>query len=211
MAAVHVALTELSSSGTEIRLWWTLGHSSLMENDMADAAAKAAAQDTSGGTFLVSVPTCRSSLRTALRRHYVTRLETQWHLADRGRDLHEVMPRFSRCLRWTAGLSRRQVALTAQFLTGHYATNDYLFRFGSRTDPCCGWCSAPVDDREHRLFHCPRFASLRLRLSMEMEMASTPDYPQQWTWSFLVGPGRRFLARFLDPVHGAPQFADEES
>ena len=140
-----------------------------MENDLADAAAKAAAQDTSGGTRLASVPTCRSCLRTTIHRHYVARLETQWHLADTGCDLHDVMPTFSRCLRWTADLSRRQVALTAQFLTGHYATNAYLYRFGSRIDPSCGWCSAPVDDREHRIFHCPRFASLHLRLSMEVE------------------------------------------
>ena len=42
-AQVYSALQELSASGTVIRLWWTPGHSSLMENDLADTAAKAAA------------------------------------------------------------------------------------------------------------------------------------------------------------------------
>ena len=69
-----------------------------MENDLADAAAKATAQDTSGGTRLEPVPSCRSCLCTAIRRHYVTWLETPWHLADTGRDLHDIMLSFSRCL-----------------------------------------------------------------------------------------------------------------
>ena len=208
-AEVQSALRELSSSGLEIRLWWTPGHSSLMENDLVDAAAKAAAHGPSTEALLEAVPSCHSCLRTAICHHYVTRLERQWHMADTGRDLHAIMPSFSRCLRWTVGLSRRQVALTAQFLTGHYATNAYLCRFGSRSDPACGWCSAPTDDRAHRLFHYPRFSSLRLQLSMEV--AAVTNGTQAWSWDFLVGRGRSFLARFLDPVHATPQPIDDDA
>lgn len=200
-AELRLNLMDLCASIPEVRLWWVPGHSSVIENDMADFAAKAAAQGESPQADVVPTPSCRSGLRTLICRHYVSRLEAQWHVAHTGRDLHDIMPRFTRCLRWTAGLSRRQVALTSQFLTGHYATHAYLFRFGSRSDPCCGWCSAPVDDRQHRLFTCPRFARLRHRLTLEVESATRGDH--SWTWDFLVGPGRRYLARFLDPVRDA--------
>ena len=105
------------------------------------------------------------------------------------------MPHFTRSLSWTKGLHRREVALVAQFLTGHYATNAYLFRFGSRADPSCDWCEAVVDDRNHRLFSCPHFAFIRQQLASEVIAAS--DGAQDWTWEFLLGPGRRYLARFL--------------
>lgn len=168
---------------------------------MADAAAKDAAQRRHSEAALPSIPACRSLLRMAIRRHYISRLEAQWHVANTGRDLHTIMPRFSRCLRWTSSLSRRQIALIAQFLTGHYATNEYLCRFGSRTDSSCDWCSALLDDRSHRLLHCPRFDRLRQRLTMEVEASSQGMH--SWTWDYLVGPGRHFLARFLDPVRDA--------
>ena len=111
------------------------------------------------------------------------------------------MPRFSRCLQWTRGLSRRQVALTAQFLTGHYATHAYLHRFGSRVDPQCRWCDAPVDDRHHQLFQCPHFDALRQHLTMIVDSDSRGE--QGWIWSYLTGRGQRYLVRFLVPINEA--------
>ena len=209
-ARVRVALLALMTSTPTVRLWWTPAHSSLRENELADAAAKAAAQGARPPDEVIPVPTCRSSLRTILHRHYVARLETQWHQATTGRDLRAVMPRFSRCLRWTRGLSRRQVTLTAQFLTGHYATQAYLHRFGSRADPQCRWCDAPVDDRHHRLFQCPRFDALRQHLTLTIDSDSHGE--QGWTWTYLTGRGRCYLARFLVPVSDAmipAQVADD--
>ena len=43
-----------------------------------------------------------------------------------GCDLHEVMPRLAQDLMWTHDLSRKDAALTTQFLSGHYATQAYL-------------------------------------------------------------------------------------
>lgn len=105
------------------------------------------------------------------------------------------MPSLAPSLSWTDDLSRREVALVAQFLTGHYATNAYLFVFGSREDPHCDWCEVAVDDRHHRLFSCPRFSFVRQRLTAMVETDSRDA--QGWTRAFLTGPGRRYLARFL--------------
>ena len=183
-----------------LRIWWTPSHVNLPENDMADAAAKAAAVGTSFDT-LRDIPLCASSLRAEIRAHYITRTEMQWDLSDEGRDLHTVMPRFTRDLQWTRGMSRKDTNLVAQFLSGHYATQAYLQRFGHPVDSSCRWCEAPLDDRAHRLFQCPRFEYLRLRLQGEIS-ASTGD-TQGWTWEFLTGRGRSYLAQFLRIVQGA--------
>ena len=65
-----------------------------------------------------------------------------------------------------------------------------------------------MDDRAHRLLHCPRFTSLHLRLSLDA--AAAVEDPQPWTWTFLMGSGRRFLARFLDPARDALQPGHED-
>ena len=100
-AEVRKALLALMASAPTVQLWWTPAHSSLRENELADAAAKAAAQGAQPPNEVIPIPTCRSSLWSILCRHYIARLETQWHQATTGRDLHAVMHRFARCLRWT--------------------------------------------------------------------------------------------------------------
>ena len=198
---VQKALQTLLYSVAELRLWWTPSHVNLTENELADAAAKAAAQEGTHTSGFETVPSCRTTLRSLIRRHYISRLEAQWHVADSGRDLFEIIPSFSRCLRWTEDLHRRQVALTSQFLTGHYATNAYLCRFGSRSDSNCSWCPSTFDDRRHRLFQCPRFDFIRQQLSTHIHTDTQGAHG--WEWDFLVGSGRRYLAQFLDHVQRA--------
>ena len=195
------ALRTLELCSRTLRIWWTPSHVGLSENDMADAAAKAAVAGTSFDT-LQDVPVSATILRSQIRAHYATRSDIQWGLSDTGRDLHDVMPRLPQDLRWTHDLSRKDAALTAQFLSGHYATQAYLRRFGHPIDGSCRWCDGPLDDREHRLFHCPRFEFFRQQLRTEIE-ADTGG-AQTWEWDFLTGPGRRYLSRFLRVVHSVP-------
>ena len=192
---VRCALQSLRPQVDEMRIWWTPSHVDLVENDLADEAAKAAALSDSFDVVVEPVPVCRTALRSLVHRWLVGHVDRQWALCDRDRDLFSVMPSFAPSLSWTDDLSRREVALVAQFLTGHYASNAYLFQFGSREDPHCDWCEAAIDDRRHRLFSCPRFSFVRQRLTALVESDSRGA--QSWTWAFLTGPGRCYLARFL--------------
>ena len=92
-------------------------------------------------------------------------------------------------------------ATVAQFLTGHYATSCYLYRFHLREDTCCIWCDGDHDDREHRLFECPRFEYTRQVLAAEIAQATAGN--ESWTWDFLLHEGRPYLAKFLRSVRAA--------
>ena len=111
------------------------------------------------------------------------------------------MPTYTSSVSWTAGLPRPVAATVAQFLTGHYATGCYLYRFHLRDDMHCEWCGADRDDREHRLFECPRFEYTRQVLRIEIEQAT--DGAESWTWDFLLRAGRPYLAKFLRHVRSA--------
>ena len=157
------------------------------------------------------VPLCKVALRTQLRHHYLAQAATQWRLSETGRDLYLLMPQYARDVQWTRGLSRPEVSLLAQFLSGHYATAAYLRRFGHPVSGACRWCEAPLDDRAHRLFNCPRFDYIRQQLQAEIQ--SDTQGTGTWTWEFLATEGLQFLLRFLRVVQRAtlPPPSDFES
>ena len=130
------------------------------------------------------------------------RFDAQWATSSTGRQLFDTTPRLSHSIAWTNDLTRKDVALVAQFLSGHYPSNQYLFRFHVRDDPSCCWCDAPLDDRDHRLFWCPRFEFIRQKLQSELAEHHTEGLVG-WSWEFLSGQGRQFLVRFLRVVNKA--------
>ena len=206
--AAREAVRTLEGHTTEFRIWWTPSHAGLLENDLVDAAAKAAAQDRASAAGC-EVPLCKAALKTQIAGHYLAQATTQWHLSETGRDLHSLMPCFARDVQWTRGLSRPEVALLAQFLSGHYVTGTYLRRFGHPVSGACRWCAAPIDDRAHRLFDCPRFDLIRQQL--QAEIRDDTQHHAAWTWEFLATRGLRYLLRFLRAVQRAAVPSSSES
>lgn len=184
-------LTSLSTPVSTVRLWWAPSHA-LAAALATDATSHASPQDTD------ILPLCPAALRAIIRRIYRDHASVQWDVSNLGRDLHAIEPKAMCTTQWTRSLTRREVALVAQFLTGHYATNMYLLRFGHETDGSCDWCDALTDDRHHRLLECPFYESARQHLTSRIQDESRGAHG--WTWDYLTGPGRRFLARFLQAV-----------
>ena len=199
--AARDALARLHDRGADVRLWWTPSHVGLREHDLADAAAREAGQRSLQASDSEVVPSCRAYLQTVLWHHAEREADCQWRDGSEGSVAHVALPHFSRDLRWMSGMSRLEVALVSQFISGHYRTGAYLHRFGHREDSHCQWCAADVDDRDHRLLHCPQFTVVRQRL--RSTIAVDTHGARDWTWDFLVGSGRRYLAPFLRAVRSA--------
>ncbi len=202
--AARQALYELSFRTRYLSLQWLPGHIDISQHDLVDDIAKKATSN-SATRSLSDVPFCRKILRSRIYAHYMARADTQWTTSSRGRDLHQIQPLFSRDLSWTQDLTRRESALVAQFLSGHYPTQSYLHRFGLSTDYTCQWCGAPLDDREHRLLRCPRFDYQRQRLASDITQHTHGTHG--WSWQYLVSEGRHYLARFLSFVCKATPFS----
>ena len=155
------------------------------------------------------VPSCRTHLKTAIWTYFEAKASRQWRCSSAGGDLHLTLPQFSRDLRWTKELSRLDVALVSQFVSGHYPTAVYLQCFGLLATTACQWCQVPVDDRAHRLFDCPRFTVVRQQLSSLVDADTHGRHG--WMWGCLLGPGRRYLARFLWSVRAASSSSSSSS
>ena len=75
---------------------------------------------------------------------------------------------------WTGrGFGEVNFYLT-QFLSGHGYFRRYLYRMGRLTDPICRYCGHDGDDAEHTFFVCPRWATERHGLEVELGEL-TPD------------------------------------
>ena len=192
---VRLSLQGLQATGLEIRLWWIPGHVGFYEHDLADIIAGQATRVAALTSDSVRIPLSRAVLQSIIRHHFISHMTSRWRLSDKGRELFQCVSSFSPSLCWTSSLDRREVALVAQFLCGHYPTNQYLHRFGLCDDISCPWCHAPMDDRSHRLLHCPRFESFRQLLSSQIYHDS--DGRCGWSWDYLVHADRPYLARFL--------------
>ena len=165
-------------------------------------AAKRAAQDTDLAAIPEEVPQCLTIFNTIIQLHYAQLFDSHCGVSSIGRQLFNTTPHLSRSIAWTKDLTRKIVALLDQFLFGHYPSNQYLFRFNIRADLGCCWYDAPFDDRNHLLFHCPRFESIQRKFQCALVDYRTKDV-FVWFWASLSGPGRQFLALFFQTANSA--------
>ena len=152
----HKAIEELERlhrDGIEVRLWWVPGHIGCTENEEADRRAKKAAEE-GAGEWLEEVPNCRRLMLTKCLHYYHNLYNKRWDASDKGRELHSIMPQFSASIAWTKNLTKREAALTAQLLTGHFSTGAYRSRFGGDyEEEICAWCD-DIDTARHRVLTC---------------------------------------------------------
>ena len=199
------AIQALMAQGHQVHFWWVPGHQGIAGNERADAAARAAMEEsrTTRREYFVT----RTMLQGAVRRWYQGQVRSQERSAQ-GTILEpsaEVIVHTD--LGWTQAMpSRFMAARVGQFLTGHFPTGVYLHRFGHLPSPLCEDCGV-LDSRRHMLLDCPRWALHRERLrdwmqSTHVSTTASGEAPPMWGWDFLVGSsgGRLWLGRFLVAV-----------
>ena len=202
---IQQAIQALMAQGQQVHFWWVPGHQGIAGNERADAAARAAMEEsrTTSGEYFVT----RTMLQGAVRRWYQGQIRAQ-ERSTQGPILEPSEEMIVHTdLGWTQVMpSRFMAARVGQFLTGHFPTGVYLHRFGHLPSPLCEECGVP-DTRSHMLLVCPRWAFHRERLRTWLQSTSvlytaTGAEPPTWGWAFLVGSsgGRLWLGRFLVAV-----------
>ena len=194
---IHTLLWQLSEHISDINITWVPGHTNIPENEAADRMAQAIANGSIEGV-LSPIPHCLKALRTLLRHHYTNRMHSMWTTLSSGQDLRDSGWRFRPNIRWTYNMDRVSVALTSQFLSGHFPSRQYLHRWTLVDDPHCRFCEANIEDRDHILSRCPRYLHLRTHWIHSAQH----DLGLDFTWSLktLVEDGLTFLAGFLKGV-----------
>jgi ribonuclease HI len=170
-----VARYERRGIDGEIRVRWTPGHEGIRGNDLADVAAKEAAE---GYKCSIERTLPRYLRRTeglpmnrsAVRQDFLRGLHDDW------KDIWSLSPRYARIsaidtslpstkfLELVDGCTRSQASLLMQLRTGRIALNRHLYKLSKIATPQCPHCPHEEETVRHVLFDCPSYRSARAQL-----------------------------------------------
>jgi hypothetical protein len=108
-------------------------------------------------------PSAREHKRQ-VRSRVIEDWQRRWDASSKGRWTHILIPDVRK---WVQRRHGQVNFYLTQMLSGHGVFRNYLHRFGHDSSPECQLCSL-VEDAEHILFHCPRFAESRARMSRKV-------------------------------------------
>ena len=168
IAPLREAISSLSRS-IALSIQWIPGHCNIPGNDLADAAAKAAAKAaitpmSDAASRIPNEVTCGTSAGITFsaicaRIRAATRDPPPSH--PRTKEVYSKMTPSREALVRT----RADQSLLAKIRSGHFiGFNAYKARIDGRTDPTCPRCREGQHDLEHWLTTCPATAALRARL-----------------------------------------------
>ena len=151
----------ISSRGIDLHIAWIPGHRDIEGNEMADKAAKAAAQSRG----MNATPFKHKSLKTARVNLIKQTIKKEWTedwktAKGDARHLRRITNKTQvneSMMLYTTVNTRYQVAQLARLRTGHCSLNQYLHRFGIVDSPLCTCDSGAIENVEHFFIHCPKY------------------------------------------------------
>lgn len=93
------------------------------------------------------------------------RWQDRWDESQKGRWTYKLIPNISI---WIGRRHGEVNYYLTQFLSGHGGYRSYLFKYGHDDSPVCPRCPDVIEDVEHALFNCPRFANDKALLEREV-------------------------------------------
>jgi hypothetical protein len=158
-----------------IRVRWTPGHEGIRGNDLADVAAKEAAEGYKCSIERALPRYLRKAEglpmnKSAVRQDFLRGLHEDW------KDIWSLSPRYTRIyaidtslpsskfLELVDGCTRSQASLLMQLRTGRIALNRHLYKLSKIATPQCPHCPQEEETVRHVLFDCPSYRSARVQL-----------------------------------------------
>ncbi|CAB0044428.1 unnamed protein product [Trichogramma brassicae] len=92
------------------------------------------------------------------RARTIEKWQAKWARSTKGRWTHRLIPNIIPWIERRHGEANYHLT---QLLTGHGCFRSYLCRTNNDTSDRCPACPLAVEDAEHVIFHCPRFAEER--------------------------------------------------
>ncbi|KAG2141960.1 hypothetical protein DEU56DRAFT_885230 [Suillus clintonianus] len=168
----------------DLTVRWVPGHTGVMGNELADVAAKEAAEGEHQNSAVNRLPTY---LQNEPLPDSVSALK-QWHdnaLQRRWTKGWERSPRYARTknidpslpsnkfIKLVANLQKRQTSIYTQLRTHHLPLNRHLHRLGKSKSPHCPLCPNIDETVHHYLFDCPQYVRERHFLANSLRRQAT--------------------------------------
>ena len=154
------ALNLLNSLGktNKVTLSWIPAHSGFEGNELADTIAKAGSANENNSATSVLLPIPRSISYAALRR----KTREDWKISRKvdPPKMFNMMWR-DKFAKELSSMSRRDLRVTTQLLTGHAALNYHLRKLNPAVNTTCPLCECEDETVSHFLGKCPALGRTR--------------------------------------------------
>ena len=154
------ALNLLNSLGktNKVTLSWIPAHSGFEGNELADTIAKAGSANENNSATSVLLPIPRSISYAALRR----KTREDWKISRKvdPPKMFNMMWR-DKFAKELSSMSRRDLRVATQLLTGHAALNYHLRKLNPAVNTTCPLCECEDETVSHFLGKCPALGRTR--------------------------------------------------
>ena len=159
---VSQCLYRLHSMGKEVVFCWVPAHVGVKGNEVADGLAKRSVRSEQ----VLQVPYGTGEVKAIIQRKTMERWQDRWDGDRKGRAYHRVQ-KSVRVKRGRLSDSRRDEVKLAKLRFDHTGLNKTLSLIGKVQSDLCLVCQT-VEDAEHVLMHCSRFAEEREQLRIAL-------------------------------------------
>ncbi len=153
----------LSGKGVSTNVDSVAGHANLVQNELADKAAKSAVDSAANNAEShISL----STLKLLIRRNTLRKWQRAWNRSHS--ILHELFPAIPKLGYKSLHHCSAESKLIRFFLSGHSRLNNHMHRLGLADDPCCG--EPACQTVSHVLMDCPLLSTQRQHMVNAIEI-----------------------------------------
>lgn len=145
--------------GRHVRFVWVKAHIGIVGNELADEAAKLAAQQRRAMVY-TKFPI--SYAKHKIREELTERWEQEYQQAQQGEWTKKLLPSLDAIRRWRKVVTSSFE--TTQVITGHGFNLQYLHRFKIKSSNMCP-CGLGEQTWDHIVMDCPRFEGTTRKLT----------------------------------------------
>ena len=192
-----------------VNLYWIPGHAHFEPNELADQAAKSAANQAS--TTNATTPSTILAIKSCLRKEATNKWQRAWN-RESGSECYQHIPVVPRT-RYKSTHNRALESKYLRLLTGHSRLKNHIHKLFKEESPCCD-CSQERQTPIHIVMECPLHSEARNILFDNIDLTyakhNTPIWEREITFWDLFTPHhsdpstrreiRYHLFKFLDTL-----------
>ena len=188
------ALNTLGESN-EVTLRWIPAHCGYEGNELADQIAKRGSKNDSATMVKLPIPrcVCYAALRRKTKENWVESFK------QNPPKIFKILWR-NKFAKELTMMSKRDLRVATQILTGHAALNHHLSRVNRTVQPLCPLCEAEEETVSHLLGQCPMLGSLRAEF-FETYYTTASDIVDRYNLRKIISYVHR--TKRLEPTHAS--------
>lgn len=168
LGVIEKCINDLAHAQKHIKFHWIPAHNNNPGNVLADFFARHITTDENIAPISLNTAN-KQQTKQKLTKWTKEQWQEKWDTSEKGRHTHRLIEQ--------VGTTNLYEPVINKLLSGHFPSNDYLYRFGLRSSNRCERCRLDAaEDILHLIIDCPFYQHLRPRVPSLKYLLFRSDY-----------------------------------